>query len=90
MRENRAQSFCCGGGGGLSFADEPPSMRVNQERARQALATGADIVATACPFCLTMLEDGIAATKGDRTVRVADIAELMWEARGAGRESRGQ
>jgi Fe-S oxidoreductase len=82
MPESRAQSFCCGGGGGLSFADEPPSMRVNQERARQALATGADIVATACPFCLTMLEDGIAATKGDRTVRVADVAELMWEARG--------
>lgn len=77
MPECRAESFCCGGGGGMSFADEPPTLRVNQERARQALATGAGVVATACPFCLTMLEDGIAATKGDRTVRVADIAELL-------------
>ena len=80
MSECRAQSFCCGGGGGLSFAEEPPSMRVNQERARQALATGADTVAAACPFCLTMLEDGVGATKGDRAVRVADVAELLWEA----------
>jgi Fe-S oxidoreductase len=77
MGERGARSFCCGGGGGLSFVDEPPSMRVNQERARHALATGAAVVAAACPFCLTMLEDGIAATKGDRAVRVADIAELL-------------
>jgi Fe-S oxidoreductase len=55
-------------------------MRVNQERARQALATGADTVAAACPFCLTMLEDGVGATKGDRAVRVADVAELLWDA----------
>jgi Fe-S oxidoreductase len=80
MAEHGAQSFCCGGGGGLSFAEEPPAMRVNQERARQALATGADVIAAACPFCLTMIEDGVGATKGDRVVRVADIAEVLWDA----------
>ena len=48
----------------MSFIDEPPDKRVNQERARQALATGADVVAVGCPFCMTMLEDGINATQG--------------------------
>ena len=64
----------------MSFIDEPPNQRVNQERARQALETGADIVAVGCPFCTTMLEDGINAKKGDRDVRVMDVAELLWQA----------
>ena len=64
----------------MSFVDEPPGQRVNQERARQALATGADVVAVGCPFCLTMLEDGVNHCKGDRDVRVLDVAELLWEA----------
>jgi len=80
MEQNRRNSFCCGGGGGLSFVEEPPTQRVNQERARQALATGADVVAVGCPFCMTMLEDGVNARKGDRTTRVLDVAELLWEA----------
>jgi Fe-S oxidoreductase/nitrate reductase gamma subunit len=79
MEQNRQQSFCCGGGGGLSFAEEPPGQRVNLERARQALATGADVVAVGCPFCLTMLEDGVNHCKGDRDARVLDVAELLWE-----------
>ena len=80
MEHNRRDSFCCGAGGGMSFVDEPPGQRVNQERARQALATGADVVAVGCPFCLTMLEDGVNHCKGDRDVRVLDVAELLWEA----------
>ena len=80
MAESRDRSFCCGGGGGMSFVDEPPNQRVNQERARQVLATGADVVAVGCPFCMTMLEDGINARKGDRDVRVMDVAELLLEA----------
>jgi Fe-S oxidoreductase len=64
----------------MSFLDEPPSQRVNQERARQVLETDADIVAVGCPFCTTMLEDGINARKGDRDVQVMDVAELLWQA----------
>jgi Fe-S oxidoreductase len=92
MEQNRQNSFCCGGGGGLSFVDEPPGQRVNQERARQALATGAEVVAVGCPFCLTMLEDGVNHCKtgafprgarddipGDRDPRVLDVSELLWE-----------
>ena len=64
----------------MSFVDEPPDQRVNQERARQVLETDADIVAVGCPFCTTMLEDGINARKGNRDVRVMDVAELLWHA----------
>jgi len=80
MGRSRNGSFCCGGGGGMSFVDEPPDQRVNQERAREAVETGADVLAVGCPFCMTMLEDGINARKGDRDVKVLDVAELLWEA----------
>ena len=79
VAQSRNNSFCCGGGGGMSFVDEPKDKRVNQERARQLLDTGADIVAVGCPFCTTMLEDGINARKGDREVKVMDVAELLWQ-----------
>jgi Fe-S oxidoreductase len=62
----------------MSFVDEPIDKRVNQERARQILETGAEIVAVGCPFCMTMLEDGVNARKGDRDVRVMDVAEILW------------
>lgn len=75
----RNSSFCCGGGGGMSFVEEPPEKRVSQERAGEALATGADCIAVACPFCLSMMEDGINARKDDRDVRVMDVAELLLE-----------
>ena len=64
----------------MSFVEEPPDQRVNQERAREILETGADTVAVGCPFCMTMLEDGINARKGSRDVRVRDVSELLWEA----------
>jgi Fe-S oxidoreductase len=80
MERSRNKSFCCGGGGGMSFVDEPPDKRVNQERAREAIETGADVLAVGCPFCMTMMEDGINARKGERDVKVLDVAELLWEA----------
>lgn len=80
MERSRNKSFCCGGGGGMSFVDEPAGQRVNQERAREAIETGADVVAVGCPFCMTMMEDGINARKGERDVKVLDVAELLWEA----------
>src|SRR5262245_32770810 len=79
MKQSREQGFCCGGGGGMSFVEEPKDKRVNQERARQALETGADVVAVGCPFCMTMLEDGVNARKGERDVKVMDVAELLWQ-----------
>ncbi len=63
----------------MSFAEEAPHQRVNRERARQALATGAGLVAVACPFCLAMLEDGVKACEGGASVTVKDIGELLWE-----------
>ena len=80
VAQSKNNSFCCGGGGGMSFVDEPKDKRVNQERAQQLLDTGADIVAVGCPFCTTMLEDGINARKGDRDVKIMDVAEILWEA----------
>jgi Fe-S oxidoreductase len=80
MERSRAKSFCCGGGGGMSFVDEPPDKRVNQERAREAIETGADVLAVGCPFCMTMMEDGINARKGERDIKVMDVSELLWEA----------
>ncbi len=79
MPRNRNESFCCGGGGGMSFIDEPPDKRVNQERAREALESGADVLAVSCPFCMTMMQDGINARKGTREMRVLDIAEVLWD-----------
>lgn len=79
MEKSREASFCCGGGGGMCYIEEPPDQRVNQERAQQAIDTGAEVVAVGCPFCTTMLEDGVAARQGERQVVVRDIAELLWE-----------
>ena len=75
MPRNRAKGFCCGGGGGMSFVEEPPDKRVNQERAAEALATGAKVLAVGCPFCMTMMEDGINARGGG--MRVMDVAEVL-------------
>ncbi len=83
MEKSREKSFCCGGGGGMSFVDEPANQRVNQERARQVLETGADVVAVGCPFCMTMLEDGVNAVRSadpsTRPTKVLDVAELLWD-----------
>jgi Fe-S oxidoreductase len=80
MERSRSQSFCCGGGGGMSFVDEPAGQRVNQNRAQEAIDTGADVLAVGCPFCMTMMEDGINARRGERDVKVMDVSELLWEA----------
>ena len=72
------QTFCCGAGGGRMWMEEKRGTRVNAERTRQALATGAEAVATACPFCLVMLRDGV-ADAGERGagVEVQDISEIL-------------
>ncbi len=77
MERHREQSFCCGAGGGMMWVDEPSEKRVGTLRARHALETGSDILAVACPFCMTMLADGVDNEKGGREMKVLDIAELL-------------
>jgi Fe-S oxidoreductase/nitrate reductase gamma subunit len=80
MVRSREQSFCCGAGGGHAFYEDESGGRVNQNRAREAVATGAQTVAVGCPFCLAMLEDGVKTVKpADRDVRVRDFVELVAE-----------
>ena len=59
MERNHIRSFCCGAGGGRMWMEEKLGTRINQERTDQALKTQAQMVGTACPYCLTMLGDGI-------------------------------
>ncbi|MDB5034751.1 MAG: Fe-S oxidoreductase [Chlorobi bacterium] len=84
MERNKSRGFCCGAGGGQMFMEETEGKRVNIERSEEALATGADIVATACPFCMTMMNDGVKASNPDGHVVVKDVAEMVLESvRGA-------
>lgn len=81
MERNRAYSFCCGGGGGRIWIEEAsPGERISAILAREAADLNPDILATACPFCLINLEDGIRVVDEDRNIQVKDIAELVKEA----------
>jgi Fe-S oxidoreductase len=72
------KGFCCGAGGAQMFKEEEPGdTRVNFERAYEAIATGSQIVASACPFCNTMLTDGVKAAEKEESVKVMDVAELV-------------
>jgi Fe-S oxidoreductase len=74
------KTSCCGAGGGRMWMEEDPKQRVSSERAREALATGAKTVAVGCPFCLTMMTDGVAAQGSE--ARVLDVAEILVERMG--------
>jgi Fe-S oxidoreductase len=77
MPRNREKTFCCGAGGGRMWMEEEPQKRVCSLRAREALQTGAKTVAVGCPFCLTMLTDGVAAQTD--SAQVLDVAEILAE-----------
>ncbi len=74
----RERSFCCGAGGGLVFLGEETGQRVNHARAQELVATGADTVGAACPFCNTMFRDALAATS-ENPPRLLDIAQIVSE-----------
>ncbi len=81
MARSRETSLCCGGGGGrMWFEGSNPDARLAHERAREAAATGAQIIATACPFCLNMLDDAVRTLKLTDQIEVKDIMELVAEA----------
>jgi Fe-S oxidoreductase len=81
---NKKQGLCCGAGGAQMWMEEQNKDRVNVKRTLQLLDTGATTIASACPFCMTMLKDGVKAQSKEEEVRNLDIAELLAEACGLG------
>ncbi len=80
MKSNHDDSMCCGAGGGRMWMEEKIGKRINIARTEQALATRADIVASSCPFCMTMITDGVKSKDMQDKVKVMDIAELIDQA----------
>jgi len=78
MKRCRSNGLCCGAGGAQMFKEEEKgTIRINTERADEALATGASVIAAACPFCNTMMTDGVKSNEKEDSVQVMDIAELV-------------
>jgi Fe-S oxidoreductase len=77
MPRNSERSFCCGAGGARMWMEEKIGKRINIERTEEALATGAKTVAVACPFCYTMLGDGVTAKGEQENVEVVDVATVL-------------
>jgi len=78
MKRSRANGLCCGAGGAQMFKEEEKgTSRINIERTSDVLASGASVVASACPFCNTMLTDGIKLNEKQEEIKVLDIAELI-------------
>ncbi len=78
MERSKTNGLCCGAGGAQMFKEnEPGDKRINIERTEEALETGAEIIAANCPFCITMMQDGIKAKDKQDSVMVYDLAELI-------------
>ena len=80
LARSGAKGFCCGGGGGHMWMEEPIEQRLNVRRVEQVMQVQANAVATACPWCLAMFEDGIKAKDIEESVKAKDISELVLEA----------
>jgi Fe-S oxidoreductase len=84
MERNSDRGFCCGAGGARMWMEEKIGKRVNTERTEEAIGTGAETIAVACPFCRVMLSDGVAAVQADREredqVQVVDVSQLLLRA----------
>ena len=83
MKRCKTKGLCCGAGGAQMFKDaEPGNKEINIERTEEALETKADTIAVACPFCMTMMSDGIKNKEKESSVKVKDLAELIAESEG--------
>jgi heterodisulfide reductase subunit D len=83
MKRCRTTGLCCGAGGAQMFKEpEKGNKDINIERAEEALKTGAQTIAVACPFCMTMMTDGVKNKEKEAEVKVKDLAELIAEAQG--------
>ncbi|WP_300603607.1 (Fe-S)-binding protein [Niabella sp.] len=78
MKRCRSKGLCCGAGGAQMFKEEEKgTTRVNLDRSKEAIETGASVIASACPFCNTMMTDGVKNAEKEDTVQVLDIAEII-------------
>lgn len=78
MKRCRSKGLCCGAGGAQMFKEEEKgTIRINTERTKEAVDTGSNIIAAACPFCNTMLTDGVKNVEKEDSVKVMDVAELV-------------
>ena len=80
MKRSYEKSFCCGAGGGRMWMEENIGTRINEYRTDNALEIGVDMIATGCPFCLTMLEDGVKEKGKVEEVKTVDLAEIVAKA----------
>jgi len=79
LAQSGTRSFCCGGGGGHMWMEEEADKRVSTRRVEQIIEAKVDVVATACPYCLTMLEDALKAKEVEESVQARDLSELIAE-----------
>jgi Fe-S oxidoreductase len=79
MKRCRERGFCCGAGGARMWLEESIGTRVNMDRTAEAIGTGADVVSTACPYCMIMLDDAVRANAKEDEVRVLDLSQLVEE-----------
>jgi Fe-S oxidoreductase len=78
MKRSKSKGLCCGAGGAQMFKEaEPGNKEINTERTEEVIGTGARIVASACPFCMTMLEDGLKTKEQEDSIKILDLAELI-------------
>jgi len=78
MKRSRTKGLCCGAGGAQMFKEPEPGFKdINIERTEEAIETGAKVIAAACPFCMTMLSDGVKNKEKESEIKVYDIAELI-------------
>jgi len=83
MKRSKSTALCCGAGGAQMFKDaEKGDKEINELRTEDALKTNPEIIATACPYCMTMMSDGVKVKEKESEITVLDIAELIAQSQG--------